>query len=62
MRDPRLDKLAKVLVDYSTQVKPGQLVRVSGEPIAMPLVEAIYEAVLEAGAHPILRVAPDTLT
>lgn len=61
MRDARLDKLASVLVNYSARVKPGQLVRVSGDPVAMPLLEAIYEAVLKAGAHPQLRCVPASL-
>lgn len=56
MRDPRLTALARVLVKYSTGVKPGQLVRISGDPVAMPLVEAIYEEVIKAGAHPLPRL------
>ena len=58
MRDSRLDKLARVLVEYATQVKPEQLVRISGDPVAMPLLEAIYEHTLRAGAHPFLKLAP----
>jgi aminopeptidase len=61
MRDPRLDKLANVLVHYSTQIQPGQLVRISGEPVATPAIEAVYETVLKAGAHPIVRCAPESL-
>ena len=62
MRDPRLDKLAKVLVNYSTGVRRGQLVRISGSTVAQDLIEAIYEHVLRAGAHPQVRCAPDSLT
>jgi aminopeptidase len=62
VRDQRLDKLADVLVRYSTNVKPGQLVRISGDPIALPLMEAIYEQVVRAGAHPHLRCVPDSLS
>lgn len=61
MRDARLDKLASVLVNYSARVKPGQLVRLSGDPVATPLLEALYEAVLKAGAHPQLRCSPASL-
>jgi aminopeptidase len=61
LRDPRLDKLAAVLVNYSTAVKAGQLVRISGDPVALPLIEAIYEQVLKAGAHPHVKVVPDAL-
>ena len=55
MRDQRLDKLADVLVNYSVKVQPGQLVRIRGDEVGSKLLEAIYEAVLKAGAHPILR-------
>lgn len=58
MRDPRHTQLADILVHYSTQVKPGQIVRISGDPVAMPMLEALYEAVLKAGAHPLLRLTP----
>lgn len=59
MRDPRLDKLADVIVSYSTGVKRGQLVRLTGDPVAMPLLEAIYEKVIQAGAHVHTKIVPD---
>jgi aminopeptidase len=59
MRDPRLAKLADVLVNYSVAVKPDQLVRINGGTIASPLVVEIYRAVLQAGGHPMVRMAPD---
>ncbi len=61
MRDPRIDKLARVLVEYSTGIKPGQLVRLTASPVASPLLEALYEAALKAGAHPFVKCAPDAL-
>ena len=61
MRDARLNKLAQVLVEYSTQVKRGQLVRISGDAVGEPLLEAIYEAVLRAGAYPFVKMAPSSL-
>jgi len=61
VRDSRLDKLAKVIVEYSTGIKPGQLVRITGDPVALPLLEAIYEACLKAGANAFLKCSPDTL-
>ena len=62
MHDPSLDKLARVLVEYSTYVQPGEIVRISGSPTALPLLEAIYERVLLAGAHPMLRCTPDSVS
>jgi aminopeptidase len=62
MHDPRLDNLADVLVNYSTAVKPDDLVSLSGPLVARPLVVAIYRAVLQAGGHPHVTMAPDECT
>lgn len=51
MRDQRLDKLADVLVRYSTRVKKNDLVEIRADPIAMPLIAAVYESVVKAGGH-----------
>ena len=61
MRDPRLTRLADVLVNYSVAVKPGQLVRLSGGPPAAPLLVELYRATLAAGGHPFVRMAPEEL-
>ena len=61
MRDPRLDKLARVLVEYATGVRPGQIVRITGPPVAAALIEAVYEQVIRAGAHPHVRCVPEAL-
>jgi aminopeptidase len=58
MRDPRLGKLADVLVNYSTEVKRDQLVRLNGPPVATPLILEIFEKVLAAGGHPFIRMGP----
>ncbi|HEX3872444.1 MAG TPA: aminopeptidase [Pirellulales bacterium] len=57
--DPRLTKLADVLVNYSTGVKKGELVRIGGNALSRPLIAALYRAVLKAGGHPVLAVAFD---
>ncbi len=59
MQDPRLDKLADVLVAYSAAVQPDDLVRLSGPPVTRPLIVSLYRAVLEAGGHPHVRIVPD---
>ena len=61
MRDPRLDTLANVLVNYSTAVKKDDFVRINGELPALPLMEAIYEKVLQAGGNPFVQITTDTL-
>ncbi len=59
MRDPRLTKLAQVLVHYSLKVRPGQLVRISGPALAAPLITEAYREALLAGANVYTRVAVD---
>jgi aminopeptidase len=59
MTDPRYDKLADVIVNYSTRVKPGDLVRLAGPVVGRPLLVAIYKAVVKAGGHPFLNVTFD---
>lgn len=62
MRDPRLDKLAQVLVRYSTDVRAGDLVAISAEPGAMPLIEAVFAECVRAGANPFWTPTSETLT
>src|SRR4051794_9273791 len=61
MRDPRLTKLADVLVNYSVAVRPGQLVRIGGSTVTRPLVAELYRAVVAAGGNPFVRVLPEDL-
>lgn len=59
MRDPRLDKLAQVLVRYSVAVRPGDVVFIKGSTVAEPLAVAVLHAVLRAGGHPWVRLLPE---
>ncbi len=61
MRDPRVENLAKILVGYSTKVTEGDVVAIDGGSAGEPLLRAVYEEVLKAGAHPILNVGLDGL-
>ena len=56
MHDPMLDKLADVLVRYSAKVKKGDLVAITGDPVALPGVRAVMQSVLKAGGHPFWSV------
>jgi aminopeptidase len=59
VRDPRTERLAKILVGYSTEVKEGELVSIDGEVAAEPLLLAVYEEVLKAGANPVMNASLD---
>jgi len=57
MTDPRIEKLADVLVNYSVTVRPGDKVWINGDALAEPLLNAVYARVLQAGGHPFLLVS-----
>ena len=61
MSDQRHRRLADVLVGYSVQVRPGDLVLIEAPAVAAPLVQEVYAAVLHAGGHPLPRIAIDGL-
>ena len=61
MTDPRVVKLAQVLVHYSIGVRRGELFRISGTALAAPLMREAYREGLAAGAHPFVRVTLDGL-
>lgn len=61
MRDSRLDRLADVLVRYSTRIRKGDLVAIQSDPIAFPLIEAVYEAALKAGGNVFWYAGSDAL-
>ena len=56
MRDERIVKLARVLVDYSIGAGEGDQVVVSGGIAAQPLIKEVYARLLDAGAIPIPQV------
>jgi aminopeptidase len=61
MADPRVAKLADLLVNYSLQLSPGQIVRIDGGTIAAPLVTELYRSALRAGANPRTHVEVEGL-
>jgi aminopeptidase len=52
MADPRMEKLAEILVQYSAGVRPGEWVLIRGHVLALPLVDEVVRRVLRAGANP----------
>ena len=48
----RLEKMARVIINYSTSVKPKDKVLLRGtSPAAEPLIQALYREALQAGAY-----------
>ena len=59
MKDLRIESLAKVLVHYSIHAKPREIIAVDGSTVAEPLILAVYEQLIRAGAYPFVRMSPD---
>ncbi len=55
MFDPRFNKMAQVIVNYSLEVKPGQTVYVWSQSNAAPLMLECYREILKAGGNAFLR-------
>jgi len=51
MKDIRLNKLAKLLVNYSAAVKKGDFVLVSADEVCTPWVAEVVKEAILAGAH-----------
>jgi aminopeptidase len=52
MSDPRVEKLARVLVEYCVQVKPGEKIALEGQWVSRPLMVATYREIIRAGGLP----------
>ena len=61
MTDPRVQRLAGLLVSYSLELGEGQVVRIDGLDEAAPLARELYRAALAAGAHPYTNLTLDGL-
>ena len=61
MTDPRLAKLAQVLVRHCVAVQPGQTVRIAGDVVGLPLLELIQEEVVRAGGHPLVKMSSQNM-
>ena len=61
MTDPRVAKLADLLVNYSLELQSGQIVRLDGGTVAAPFVRELDRSALRAGANPRTRVEVEGL-
>ena len=61
MTDLRLTRLADLLVNYSTRVKPGDWVGILGDVTVLPALREIYKAVLAAGGNPTVLLSDELM-
>jgi aminopeptidase len=61
MTDPRLKKLADILVNYSVKVQPGDWVYINSSIVAVPLMNEVYKKVLQAGGNITSNIYTDDL-
>jgi aminopeptidase len=61
MQDPRTERLADVLINYSLGVKKGDLMVIQAMDVAAPLVKAAFREAIRAGAHVTTRIVLDGL-
>jgi aminopeptidase len=61
MRDPRIENLAELIAGYSLELREGQIYRIDGEDVSIPLAVALYRAAVRRGAHPYTRIVPSGL-
>lgn len=57
LSDPRVERLADILVHHSTKLQAGEVVSIMGPPEAKPLILACYRNALDAGAHARISVS-----
>lgn len=62
MADLRLEKLARLLVEYSVKVKPNDTVVVRGNMVAEPLMREVVRHVTRAGGFPIISMSSDGIS
>ena len=61
MADSRTDRLARLLIEYSLDVSPAQVLRIDGGAVAEPFLLAAYAHAIRAGAHAYVAPAIDGL-
>jgi aminopeptidase len=56
MRDPRFDRLARLLVEYSTRLKRGEAVFIEAFDVPDEMTIALVRAVRKVGATPLVQI------
>jgi len=62
MSDSRVERMADVIVGYCAGVRAGDLVTLESSTLAAPILRELYRKVLEAGGHPLPRIALEGLS
>ena len=62
MSDPRLARLATLLVDYSLGLREGEVLRINSTDTAAPLILELQKVALARGAHAYANVALEGLS
>ena len=61
MKDPRVERLGELIVNYSLELREGDVLRIDGFDVAAPLAIALHRAAIRAGANPYSNLALDGL-
>lgn len=56
MKDPRLQKLAQIIVGYSLKLQPGEKVLIQDTNLELDFVKALVDAIHDAGALPFIQL------
>ena len=56
MKDPRIEKLAKNLIQYSVQLQPGEKVLIENFGLQRELVTALVKEAYKVGGYPFVSI------
>jgi aminopeptidase len=59
--DPRIARLARLIVDYSLEIRERQILRIDAPDVSAPLAIEFYRAALAAGGFPYANLSVDGL-
>jgi aminopeptidase len=59
--DPRIERLARLIIEYSLELGERQILRIDAPDAAAPLGLGVYRAALDAGAFPYTNLSVDGL-
>jgi len=61
MKDPRVQKLADTLINYSIKLQPGEKILIDVIGLEIPLAQALVRAAYQAGGVPFVNITNHTL-